>query len=517
MLTVLIVLLLVSAFVLGAWLSVYLYGQFARRARGAPSHSLATSGPETPIDGMVAPLTCERPDRTGLVLVEDNLDAFAVRALTARHAGRSLDVMYYIWKRDLTGRLLARELVNAADRGVRIRILLDDLNTYGHDRTWLTLDAHPNMAVRLFNPARSRKGAFKRGVEMLLRAFSATRRMHTKAWIADGQLALIGGRNIGDAYFDAGMSANFRDLDLLVLGKSVRHTAELFDQYWNSAGALPIRALHPRRRTIPTRLTRSLASDARSSQARPYLQRVRARKSVREMLSGDGRIFWTSHAEVIADPPEKALGATQDAWLINYVRPVISSASRNLHIMSPYFVPRRPGTDLLTGLVRRGARVRVLTNSLAATDVMAVHGAYARWREQLLAGGVELFELKPYATHKRDSLFGSSVASLHTKAFTIDDRTGFVGSMNFDPRSTSLNCEMGIQFVHPGLTREIQRVFAEQASPQKSYRLRLDKDGLGWEDLSQDTLRILRGEPAARPWRRIVACIVRILPIDAQL
>jgi len=152
MLALLILLSLAAALALGAWLSVYLYGQFARRARGEPSHSLAISGPATSIDEMVAPLTRDRPDQTGLVLVEGNLDAFAVRALTARHAGRSLDVMYYIWKRDLTGRLLASELVKAADRGVRVRVLLDDLNAYGHDKTWLTLDIHPNMAVRLFNP-----------------------------------------------------------------------------------------------------------------------------------------------------------------------------------------------------------------------------------------------------------------------------------------------------------------------------------------------------------------------------
>ena len=517
MLALLILLSLAAALVLGAWLSVYLYGQFARRARGEPSHSLAISGPATSIDEMIAPLTRDRPDQTGLVLVEGNLDAFAVRALTARHSGRSLDVMYYIWKRDLTGRLLASELVKAADRGVRVRVLLDDLNAYGHDKTWLTLDTHPNMAVRLFNPVRNREGVFRRGVEMLLRAFSATRRMHTKAWISDGQLALIGGRNIGDAYFDAGISANFRDLDLLVLGKSVQQTADLFDKYWNSAAALPIRALHPRRRIAPARLTRSLASAEQSSQARPYLQQLHARKSIREMLSGDNRISWTSQAAVIADPPEKAMGAAQDAWLINFLRPVISSASHDLQIMSPYFVPRQPGTNLLVSLVRRGVRVRVLTNSLAATDVMAVHGAYARWREALLAGGVELFELKPYATHKRDSLFGSSVASLHTKAFTVDDRTGFVGSMNFDPRSASLNCEMGIQFEHPSLTREIQRVFADQSSPQKSYRLHLDKDGLGWDDLSHGAVRILRGEPAAPAQRRIIATIVGLLPIESQL
>ena len=517
MLAVLIVLSLATALVLSAWLSVYLYGQFARRARGEPSHSLGIWGPSTSIDEMIAPLTRDHPDRTGLVLVEDNLDAFAVRALAAQHAGRSLDVMYYIWKRDLTGRLLASELIKAADRGVRVRVLLDDLNAYGHDKTWLTINSHPNMAVRLFNPVRNREGVFVRGVEMLLRAFSVTRRMHTKAWIADGQLAMIGGRNIGDAYFDAAMSANFRDLDLLVLGKSVRQTADLFDKYWNSAAVLPIRALHPRRTIAPARLTRSLRAAGQSSHARPYLQRVHARKSIREMLSGDNRICWTSQAEVIADPPEKAMGAAQDAWLVNFVRPMISSASRDLQIMSPYFVPRQPGTDLLIGLVQHGVRVRVLTNSLAATDVMAVHGAYARWREGLLAGGVELFELKPYATHKRDSLFGSSVASLHTKAFTVDDRSGFVGSMNFDPRSASLNCEMGIQFEHSRLTGEIQRIFADQASPQKSYHLHFDEDGLGWDDLSHGAMRILREEPAASARRRIIATIVGLLPIEAQL
>lgn len=159
------------------------------------------------------------------------------------------------------------------------------------------MDGHPNMAIRLFNPVRNREGVFRCGIEMLLRAFSATRRMHAKAWIADSQLALIGGRNIGDAYFDAGTSANFRDLDLLVLGKSVKQTADLFDKYWNSAAALPIRALHFRRRTAPARLARSLTSAGQSQQAQPYLQRIHARRSIQEMLGGGNRISWTSLAE----------------------------------------------------------------------------------------------------------------------------------------------------------------------------------------------------------------------------
>lgn len=507
----------VIGFLVGAILCVCLYGRFAGRVRGRPSFSLPTSPPPTQLDNLIEPLLAKHKGQTGLVLIDDNLDAFAIRVLAARHAGRSLDLLYYMWKRDLTGRLLANEVLKAADRGVRIRLLLDDLNARKHDKTYLVLDTHPNIQVRLFNPTRNRNGAFRRGIELLLRSFSATRRMHNKAWIADGQLSIVGGRNIGDAYFDAGVPTNFRDLDLLMFGTGVRQTADVFDEYWNSGAVLPIVAFEPRCAINLQDLRQVLARVGDSEQARLYLGLVREHGSVRGMLNDDSHVHWTSTARIIADPPEKAMGGHKDTWLVRFIRPLLLSASTDLDIISPYFVPREAGTALLLALSKRGVRIRLLTNSLAATDVIAVHGAYARWRAPLIAGGVRLFELKSYAAHRGASLFGSSIASLHTKAFTVDGHLGFVGSMNFDPRSASLNCEMGIYFKHDRLVEKIKGVFSDQASPEKSYRLCIENGEIRWEDHSGGTVRTGRGEPDASPWRRLAATIVGFLPIESQL
>ena len=257
----------------------------SRRGRGAsrpPSPPVAEQA--TPLDRLVLPMIRARPGQSGLMLLDGNLDAFAIRALAARRAGRSLDLQYYIWRNDLTGRLLAGELVEAADRGVRVRLLLDDINTRGYDKTLLALDAHPSIAVRLFNPSRNRDGALRRGLEMLLRAVTVTRRMHNKAWIADGRLAVVGGRNVGDAYFDAAATANFRDLDLLVLGPAVQQAEAIFDSYWNSSAVIPIAGARrrPRATDLPA-IRRALASSAGAAGARPYLDpRRRGRDGSRE-------------------------------------------------------------------------------------------------------------------------------------------------------------------------------------------------------------------------------------------
>ena len=512
-----IVLLTLAGLSLASIAALYSYGRFAERAQGEPSAALAVSAEGTQLDRYIAPLSSERPEQSGLMLLDSNLDAFAVRALAARHAGRSLDLQYYIWDGDLTGRLLANEIVKAADRGVRVRLLLDDINAQGNDRTHLALDAHPNISVRLFNPSRNRGGTVRRGIEMLLRAFSITRRMHNKAWIADGRLAVVGGRNIGDAYFDAAQTANFRDLDLLLLGEAVQQTEVVFDDYWNSKAVIPIGAFGEPRDTDLPLLRKRLADLTADAFARPYLNRVAEDETVHDMLSGRAQIHWTAATRILSDPPEKVKGMGQEDWLINAVMPLLTSARTDLEITSPYFVPGDVGTGELAKLAGNGVRVSVLTNSLAATDVIAVHGAYAHYRPLLIENGVRLYELKLYDDRSDTSLFGSSSASLHTKAFTVDDRAGFIGSMNFDPRSVSLNSEMGVFFAHAGLVREIRAVFADETSPQKSYRVLLNDGEILWRDHAGGASRTLHEEPEAGFWRRLMATIIGLLPIESQL
>ncbi|MDG2519596.1 phospholipase D family protein [Lysobacter soli] len=504
-------------------LSLYSYGRFAQRARGAPSQAIAATAVQTPLDRVIAPMEQAHPGQAGLSLIADNLDAFTVRALTAREAGRSLDLQYYIWKPDLTGNLIVHEVLRAADRGVRVRLLLDDLNSHKKDSVLAALDGHPNIEVRMFNPSRARQSYFLRGVEMVLRIFSLNRRMHNKAWIADGRVAVVGGRNIGDEYFGAASESNFLDADLAVIGEPVRETSRIFDAYWNSSTAIPLSELVDADELSLQRLRRVGVLEYRSKDAKPYIEQLRRSPSVQALLHGSREPRWTPNAHVYSDPPEKAEGAPRRRnWLIDAITPAFTSAEREVFISSPYFVP---GDDGVAGLLRmrdRGVRIGILTNSLAATDVAAVHGGYAPYRVPLLRGGIELYELKaqgPGGGRAGSGLLGSKSgeASLHTKAFMVDGDCGFVGSVNFDPRSINLNTEMGILFTDRELTRDLMRLYAWKIGRENSYRLWLENGELRWEDAAAKPPRTWTEEPDADWKRRTMAAVARWLPVESQL
>ncbi|UIJ70714.1 phospholipase D family protein [Aurantimonas sp. HBX-1] len=495
----------------------YAFGRVAHVDPGTPSFALPPEDAATELDRDVAAMLREHPGESGLMLIAGGIQAFAARALAARIAGRSLDLQYYYWLDDLTGGLLARELIRAADRGVRVRLLLDDINTRGRDRSYLALDRHPNVEVRLFNPAKSRSNALHRGVETLLRPFSATRRMHNKAWIADGRVAIVGGRNVGDAYFDASDTANFRDMDLLAVGPVVGQAATVFDDFWNSSAVLPIRKLARYGRGDLSTLQRLWDGLTAGARAAPFMQRLEREGAAQTMLCDAAAFHWTAEARVISDPPEKAHSRGQKNWLWNEINPVVLSARSHLEIVSPYFIPGYQGVRRLHELAAKGVDITILTNSLAATDVAAVHGAYANYRAQLLQGGIALFELRPRRRRDEISLFGSRTASLHTKAFTVDGEAGFIGSFNFDPRSVSLNTEMGVLFRQAALTRAVRAVVMEQMAPQSSYRVMLKNGSLAWQDGMGPDAREERRDPETTVWRRMAVAVIGFLPIESQL
>lgn len=497
-------------------LALYSYGRFAERVRGAPSQALALAPAATPLDRAIAPLTEARPQQSGVLLLSDNLDAFAVRAGVTRAAGRSLDLQYYIWHHDLTGNLLSHELLGAADRGVRVRLLLDDLNAHGRDSVLAALDRHPNIEVRLFNPSRSRTGTLARAVEMVLRLVSMNRRMHNKAWIADGRVAVVGGRNVGDEYFDAAADTNFLDMDVVLLGPAVQQTERIFDGFWNSASVIPLEALRRSEPQALDQLRRHGDAGRQAEQAKPYVQRLLQDSSVFALGRNAGPLRWSSKVQVYSDPAEKGQGGGKQDWLTVTLGPVMAKAQRELRLISPYFVPGEQGLRWLQGMRQRGVDVAVLTNSLAANDVVAVHGGYAPYRKPLLRAGVELFELMPHG-ERNSSLFGSSGASLHTKAFAVDGDVGFIGSFNMDPRSVSLNTEMGVVFEDAALTSELLQSYAEKTSAKRSYRVILQQDELRWVDGSVDPARTWTHEPEAGLWRRGMARVIGWLPIESQL
>lgn len=510
----------VFASALLALILVYAYGRFGRRLHGPASGALNPERDQTELDRLAAPLLDENEGRNGVALISDNMSAFALRVLSARKAGRSLDLQYYYWKNDLTGRMLIREVLAAADRGVRVRLLLDDINAGLHDRMCLSLDAHPNIEVRLFNPSRARTDRFKRGLEMMLRPLRTSRRMHNKQWIADGHLVIAGGRNIGDAYFDADEQANFRDLDVWMLGPVAQEAALVFDRYWNSQVVLPIGSLRTLRKHYLAPFRAKLERIAATAGGRHYLTHVDAAAKDGQWMPATEPVHWTGDARLVSDPPEKAFLQKRNNWIMRELMPVLTAAQQDVQIISPYFIPGSQGIAEIARLVARKVNVAVLTNSLAATDVAAVHGAYANYRKALLKSGTTLYELKAiheFGDPRRMSLFGSRAASLHTKAFTVDGKTAFVGSLNFDPRSASLNTEMGVLFTHPGLVDEVEAVFQEETRPANSFRLTLENGRLRWHDSEDNRPRVLRHEPEAGFWRRLIAGIIGILPIESQL
>ncbi|NUO75940.1 MAG: phospholipase D family protein [Lysobacter sp.] len=493
---------------------VLLADRLMPRATGAPSTTLPLQAAQTPIDRELAPRLAAHPGKTGVLVIPGGLEAFAARASSARASGRSLDLQYYMWHDDLVGGLLGREVYAAAERGVRVRLLLDDINTKGLDPALMVLDAHPNIEIRLYNPFRNRSG-LKRLREMAQRFFSINRRMHNKAWIADGRVAVVGGRNIGDEYFDAHANVNFRDLDLLLAGPAAADASAIFDRYWNSEAVVPIAALGEADPAALQAYIAGLDDAAKSAQAKRYLQRV-----WRSPLLGipwDTHIHWSDGVRVVADPVRKR-GDGGDDWLVNQLVAKLAATEQEALLISPYFVPGDEGTDGLVGLVRKGAQVGVVTNSLAANDVPAVHSGYARYRERLLAGGVRLYEIRRSGPPAASSLFGSSGASLHTKAFVVDGRRGFVGSFNLDPRSAELNTEMGVLFDDAELGASVRREYERLIVPALSYRLLRDDDGrLVWlDETSRPPLKLDR-EPDAGTMLRATARVLGWLPIESQL
>jgi putative cardiolipin synthase len=508
---------------------VLLADHLTPRATGTPSRALAVQPAQTELDREVEPLLETHPGMTGVLAAHDGLDAFAMRALATRKAGRSLDLMYFIWKDDLAGRLLAREVHAAAARGVRVRVLLDDINLSGLESALLALDAHANIELRVYNPFRNRAEAV-RVLEMLQRFGSLNHRMHNKAWIADNRVAVVGGRNIGEAYFSAA-DVNFRDLDLLLFGPAVAQASQVFDAYWNSAAAVPVAALHPGDPNYLRMMIQGAELDAAEPRAAPYLARVEASRGVTAYHARRLATHWTDRLRIVADPPMKGRdGAPRcgldrldaddcETWMVDRIVADVAAAKREAWIITPYFVPGEDGTAVLAERARAGVHLGIVTNSLAANDVAAVHAGYAKSRDDLLAAGVRLHELRARAgaDHHR-SAFGSGGASLHTKAYVLDASRGFVGSFNLDPRSATLNTEMGVMFDDPVLAQVVRLEYDRLTSPALSNAVFLDGDGnVRWRDDSTRPPTVLDTEPGSTRWQRAQAKVLGWLPIDSQL
>jgi putative cardiolipin synthase len=483
-----------------------------------PPASAIPAAQGSQLDARIAPVEARNPGASGFRLLSDGPEAFAVRAGSTKLAGRSLDVQTYIWHNDLTGLSLAAALLAAADRGVQVRLLLDDMDARAKNYGLAALDAHPNIEVRLFNPLASRSGAMSMGVEFLGGFGRLNHRMHNKSWIADNRIAVVGGRNLGDEYFGASDEVNFVDLDFAMVGPVVRDVSASFDRYWNSPAVYPIAvlSLDGVSEASLAHLRDKLAPAVEKSYVSRYAELLKQDDAVERLLGGDWPMTWTTGYRFVSDDPLKATreeGLDRSDVLVA-LREALAMTRQETSIISPYFVPGEAATASLTARAQSGTRVRILTNSLAANDVAAVHGGYSRYRKQLLEGGIELFELKPQqGAEVEQSFFGSSGASLHTKALTIDGETLFVGSFNLDPRSAELNTEQGVLATNPELARQLETIFERQVAGDRAWQVSLVDGKLHWSDGSAE----YDSEPMASAGRRFQAWLARVFPIESQL
>ncbi len=484
-----------------------------------PVQSAIPEGQGTALDERIAPVEAAHPGEAGFRLVREGPEAFAIRARTAKVAGRSLDVQTYIWNSDGTGMALAYRLLEAADRGVKVRLLVDDMDARSKNYGFAALDAHPNISVRMFNPFQSRAGSLTFMFEAMGSFSRINRRMHNKTWIADNRIAIVGGRNLGDEYFGASEEVNFVDLDFAMVGPIVREASASFDKYWNSPLAYPMDVLAPKE-VSPAALQAlrdKVKAYAPTESQREFVDELRQSDEVQRLVAGDWPMEWSAKFRFVSDDPLKAMGqggGIAGSQVLTLLGPAVKSSRRNLSILSPYFVPGEAGTKVFVDTAKAGSDVRILTNSLAANDVAAVYGGYSEWREPLLQGGVKLYELKPLAgSETKSSFFGSSGASLHTKALTVDGSIVFVGSYNLDPRSTSLNCEQGVFVENTVIAAQLEKLFAEESSGARAWQVTLQDGDIRWSDGTNT----FDSAPEATFGRKFQAWIARVLPVSSQL
>lgn len=498
-----------------------------------PTYAL-TDTQDTPLGHTIVSAAKGHPGMSGYYLITTGSDAFAKRVALIRSARRSLDMQYYIIRGDATGSILLQEVLFAADRGVRVRMLVDDMYTDAIDDNLSVFNAHPNIEIRSFNP-RSTKGSppFARIYNYLFDWDRVTRRMHNKALIADNQAAIVGGRNLGDEYFNASHNFNFNDIDMIAGGPVVRSISHSFDQYWNSESAFPLRALK-----VP-QATKELAHKVRTEMQmnRDKFMKTEEAQTLREpslheaLKRNNTKLLWAKGSLSVDDP--RKLDAEPDearSKPAERIDSLLDNAKSEFIIISAYFVPRDEGVEWLHSLTKRGLRVRVLTNSLASTDVAAVHAGYARYRKALLEGGVELYEFKPQGSRPKQKFRGStSPASLHAKVYVIDRKHVVLGSFNLDPRSIELNTELAITIHSEILAGQILNMFNKSTQPSECYHVVLSDDSrregvashstsLRWITQEEDGRMVTYDhEPAAGIVSHAVAGITSLLPVEDQL
>jgi putative cardiolipin synthase len=494
----------------------------------------------TPLGAALGPKEAAHPGESGVLLLPSGTEALQARIALARAATKTLDMQYYIAEEDNTGKLLLGAALYAADRGVRVRMLVDDLNFKDIDQIMAALNTHQNIDIRVFNPFGSSTHSFtERTRNIFTNVDQFTRRMHNKAMIADNQIAIVGGRNLGDEYFSASPTLQFRDLDVFAAGPVTQEISASFDDYWNSAISYPLRALN-KQQFDPADLDKT-RDDLRhhwAEQADPLNAKPLNATPLAQQISRDELGLTWARTDFVADSPEKIEHPDPDynSPPMQRLAELANHSQSEVLIISPYFVPHDTGVKALGAITARGVKVKVLTNSLAATDAVAVQAGYAPYREPMLAEGVDLYEFKPVQgqgeSRARTGFLGSqSKASLHAKAYVVDRSILVIGSMNLDPRSASLNTELALVIYSKPIAEAAGQLFDQGTSATRAFHVQLASpavlDGLRmmgaplsplvWTTEDDGLTRIYNFDPQAGLYRNLMTGIFTLLPVDSQL
>lgn len=458
---------------------------------------------------------------SGVELLSEPDKAFSTRFAIASLAEHTLDMQYYLWKGDTTGKLLMWRALQAADRGVRVRFLIDDIYHSQRDEAYALLDAHHNFEVRVFNPIPSR--GITRYLNFAAHKQHLNHRMHNKIFLADNAVAVLGGRNIGDDYFGVDTNANFVDLDVLTVGEGARQAGAAFDEYWNSKYAIPIGVLHDET------FSEEDLNDARELlqqvleeiNALPFVLAMDESHTLENMRKWRDELRWVE-ARVVVDPLERFEGQG-DSAIEAFAESHIAETHELFMAQSAYLIPSKAGIDNIRVNVQRGVRVMLLTNSLQSNNHITAHSGYLKYRKAIIETGAELYELRPDAALREHfrAFDGDHEppAGIHTKSFVIDDEQVLIGSFNFDPRSRDLNSEIGLAINDPAFTEEVTEEMMRDFLPENAYRLFLNEKGkLRWEETHADgSATIHDHDPGAPLWRRMTARFLSWLPIEKDL
>ena len=491
-----------------------------------PETTLQVDTAQTTLAQIIQPLQEQHPDLTGYLVLFEPLEALATRLSLIDKAEKRLDLQYYIWDNDKVGSLALHALIRAADRGAKIRLLIDDNNAKSTEGIFLALAQHPNIEVKLFNPYRFRK---YRALDMILDLKRINRRMHNKSFIADHQVALIGGRNMTNQYYNVSDNYQFSDVDVMLVGTAVKDISHSFDEYWSHEYAYKVQEVvnQSAHHLSYESLKRQLDEHYERVTVQNYLDLTSNSQAIDSLRRRDIQLDWVK-AEVVKDSPDKIKSKAKKKEHLNFqLIQQLEQPEKNVDLISAYFVPEKKGAKMLTDLAKDGVKVRVLTNSFKANDVAVVHAFYGKYRQNLLEHGVQLYEFLP-ALNKNDldkntedlakkakvSIKGLSRSSLHAKLMALDEKQVFIGSFNFDPRSAYLNTEIGVLLNSPPLAQAVHTTMDENLS-KYAYKLVLDANKkITWQRQTPQGPVIYTKEPRMKWWQRAGIKMLSWLPIE---